>query len=89
MGFFKSQHWCVTDKTDDLWSVKYDLIKEGYLQFVELRGIDAGHEVVQVLADPLERQRGENGEDRACQQRRPSDFPAKVGSRRGSEIEMK
>src|SRR6266403_1186140 len=38
--------WCTTDELGESWAVKIDLIEEGYLEGTELRGIDAGHEVL-------------------------------------------
>ena len=82
MGFVRcSQHWCVTDESDQLWCVEYDIIEKGYIQMVELRGIDAGHEFVQVSADPLEQKTGENGEDRACLWRGTPACPVRERSR--------
>jgi hypothetical protein len=39
---------CATDELDKLWSVEYDFI------IVEWRGLDLGHKVLQVFADPSE-----------------------------------
>jgi hypothetical protein len=50
---------------DELWCVKYDSIEEGYIQLAELRGIDAGHDDLQVFGDPFEPKTYESGEDRA------------------------
>jgi hypothetical protein len=61
------QLWCATDELDGLWCVEYNLIEEGYIQPPKSRGIDAGHEVLQVLADPFEPQKAEKGEDNPCQ----------------------
>ena len=44
-------------------SVKYQLMEEGYLQVVELRGIDPGHKVVQLFASPFDVKLSENGEN--------------------------
>jgi hypothetical protein len=46
---------------------------EGDRQVVE-RGIDLRYEVLQVLADPLELEIGESGEDKACRRRRTLAF---------------
>jgi hypothetical protein len=59
------ERWCAIDKSDELSGVKYDLIEKGYTQPVELRGIDTGHEVLQVIAGLFERKRCEDREDRA------------------------
>jgi hypothetical protein len=48
-----------------LCCVGYNIIEEDYVQGVESRGIDAGHEVVQIFGDPLEGEISENGKDRA------------------------
>jgi hypothetical protein len=50
-------------------------MEEGYRQGLELWGIDLGHEVLQVFADPLECQRGESGEENACERRWTSAIP--------------
>ena len=64
MGFFEGyQRWCAIDKLHELWHVEYDIIEEYYIQVVELRGIDAGHEVLQIFADSLETKQYESGED--------------------------
>jgi hypothetical protein len=47
----------VTDESDQLWCVEYDIVEKGYRQVVKLRGIDAGHEVVQIFAGPLEQKK--------------------------------
>ena len=57
----------MTDELDQLCYVEY--IEKGYIQLIELRGIDAGHEVLQIFADPSVIKRCENGEDRACRGR--------------------
>ena len=54
------------DELDELWCVKCDIIEEVYVQVVELRGIDAGHKVLQIFAVPLEGKICENSEGRAC-----------------------
>ena len=53
----------MTDESGQLWCVEYDIIEKVYSQVVELRRIDAGHEVVQIFADPLELKICETGED--------------------------
>ena len=55
--------------------VRCDLIEKGYTKGGELRGIDAGHEVLQVFADPFEHQLCENGENRASRWRRAFALP--------------
>ena len=59
-----------TDELEELWCVEYDLIEEGYMQFVEARGIDPGQDLLQIFAGPLELNFGEIGEDKACQRGR-------------------
>jgi len=44
---------------DELRYVEYDL---GYGQAIEFESIDAGHEVLRVFADPIERKINESGE---------------------------
>ena len=48
-----------------LWCVEYDIVGKNYIQAVELRGIDAGHEVLQIFGNSLEPKMCENREDRA------------------------
>jgi hypothetical protein len=71
-----------------LWGVEYEIIEKGYNQAVELRGIDAGHEVVQIFADPLEIKICENREDRACRRRGASACRVRTRSR-GFEFKRK
>jgi hypothetical protein len=44
-------------------------MEEGYTDSVKQRGIDPGHNVLQVLRDPLELKTSENREDCVCRQR--------------------
>ena len=89
MGFSEfSRHWSATDELHELWCVKYDIIEEGYVQNGELRGIDAGHKVLQILADPLKRKLCESGEDRASRGRRTPGCLVRAGSR-GLEFKRK
>jgi len=41
-----TEFWCTTDEFGESWSVKIDLIEEIYCQIIELRGVDAGHEIL-------------------------------------------
>ena len=68
----------------ELWNVEYELMEEGYPDGVEQRGIDPGHDVVQVFADPLELKTSESGEDGACWRRWTSAFPWSGRDRRDS-----
>ena len=43
----------MTDESDELWCVEFNFIEESYVQLDESRGIDMGHKVVQVFANPL------------------------------------
>ena len=73
MGLYgRFQVWCATDELHEMWCVEYDLIEEVYNQAVELGGIDVGHEVVQIFADPSENKLSEREEGRACPRRRTS-----------------
>jgi hypothetical protein len=67
--------WCTTDELGELWSVEGELIEEGYRQGLESWGIDLGKEVLRVLADPLECQIGDGGEESACERRWMSASP--------------
>jgi hypothetical protein len=44
-----------------LWNVDYGMADEGYPDGVKQRGIDPGHEVLQVIADSLELKLSESG----------------------------
>jgi hypothetical protein len=69
------------DEQRDLVDIKDELIEELYMDIVEERSVDSGHEVLQVLADTFESDVGERGEDGACQWRWMSDSSVKVRSR--------
>jgi hypothetical protein len=49
-------------------------MEEVYIQVGEQRGIDPGHEVLQIFADPFKRQPGKNREESECLWRRTSAF---------------
>jgi hypothetical protein len=71
MGFFEPlQPWCAADELVELWGVENDLIEKEYIQLVESRDIDVGHEVVQVFAVPFKPQKSENRKDGACRGKR-------------------
>jgi hypothetical protein len=38
--------WCSIDELGKLAGVKVDLIEENYIKKTELRGVDAGHEIL-------------------------------------------
>jgi hypothetical protein len=59
----------MTDEPRELSDVKDKLTEEHDTDIVEKWGIDSGHEVLQVLADALELEAGESGEDSTCQRR--------------------
>jgi len=61
-------------KMDKPRDFEYNLIKEGNAHEVQSRGINAGHEVLQILADASELKKKRGGENRACQGRRTSAF---------------
>jgi hypothetical protein len=67
---------------DELWCVEYYLIEKGYTQPVELRDINAGHEALQVSADPFKHKICEDREDKACQGRWMSAFLVRERLRR-------
>src|SRR6266849_1388775 len=37
------EFWCMIDELGESWAVIIDLIEEGYIHVVELRGVDVGH----------------------------------------------
>jgi hypothetical protein len=79
MAYFGcSQPWCAADELAELWCIEYDVIEEGYFKVAESRGIDVGHEVVQVFAVPFEVKGCKNGEDRACRGRKMSGWPVRA-----------
>jgi hypothetical protein len=59
--------------------VKIDLIEERYTQDLELKGVDEGHKVLQMLATPLKR---------ISSSGRPSTLPTRATSMR-SDFKMK
>jgi hypothetical protein len=61
-----------------LGAVEIDLIEENYVQVAESRGIDAGHNVIQIFTDSSELKMHESGKDRACRRRRSLSFPIRV-----------
>ncbi len=40
------EFWCTIDELGESWVVKIDLIEENYIQMIELRGVEAGHEIL-------------------------------------------
>ena len=46
--------WCVTDELVEFWSVEINIFKEHGQKLVKSRGIDLGHEALQVFADSFE-----------------------------------
>jgi len=40
------EYWCTADELDESWGVKIDLIEKGYIQEIQLRDVDEGHEVL-------------------------------------------
>jgi hypothetical protein len=46
-------------------------MEECYPDGIKQRGIDPGHEVLQVFAGPMESDKSESGEDSACWRRLP------------------
>jgi len=40
------EYWCTTDELGESRAVKIDLIEKGYMQAIELRGVDEGHEIL-------------------------------------------
>jgi len=76
--------WRAHDELGELLSVEYrlmEIVEEAYPQAVEKRGIDPGHEVLQIFVDPLELPRSESGEESACLRKWTSGFPARATSK--------
>ena len=38
--------WCTIDELSESWAVKIDLVEENCIKRIELRGVDAGHEIL-------------------------------------------
>jgi hypothetical protein len=79
---------CVLDEPRKLADVKEELIDEYYVDTLELRGIDLGDEVLQVLAYTSEPEGCERGEDSACERRWTSGSLIRARSR-GCEFDDK
>ena len=73
--------WGATDELSELWRVERPLMENVYAQLVKLRGINWGHEVFQIFADPFERQQSENREESAYRRRWTSGFPVRAAQR--------
>ena len=72
----------MTDKSGELWCDEYDIIEEGYIQASESRGINTGHEDLQVFTTPSERKIVENREGSAYRGRRTLAFLVRERSRK-------
>src|SRR6266852_6223727 len=70
--------WCSTDELGKSGGVEIDLIEENYVGVAELRGIDAGHKVIQIFTDSSKVKIRETGKDRACRRRRTLAFASRV-----------
>ena len=57
-------------------------MEEGYMEAVEFRGIDPGHDVLQIVANAFKIEICESGKDKARGRRRTSAFSVRAGSRR-------
>jgi hypothetical protein len=66
--------WCASNELSELWSVEYESMEEPYIKAVEKGRIDPGHEVLQVLTDPLEAKIRQS-EGRTYGRMRTSAFP--------------
>ena len=64
-------------KLGELWYGKFELMEEGYRDEVKQRGIDRGHQVFQVFADPIELKTSESGEDGMCWRQWTSPLPGR------------
>ena len=56
---------CTINELDESRGVKIYLIEESYFHSVELRGVDAGHEFLEIFGSTFEMKVVERGEDRA------------------------
>jgi hypothetical protein len=65
-----------------LGCVEYGLIEKDYIQGVNSRGIDAGHEVLEVFAGHFDPEISEKRENRARCGRKMSAFLVRARSRR-------
>ena len=66
--------WRATQEPAELWMVEFKSPDGVYIDRVEQRGIDPGHEVLQVFANPVNLKIDERGEDNACWRRHVSEF---------------
>lgn len=69
MSFFgRFEAWRATDELDKMWVVEisYLIIEEGYGQAEESRGIDPGHNILQIICDTLKIKTSQGREDIAC-----------------------
>jgi hypothetical protein len=74
--------WCAADELGELRGIEYELMEEGYVEAVESRSIDPGHDVLQIVAYAFEIEIRESGEDKGRGRRRTSAFSVRAGSRR-------
>ena len=56
--------WCTINELGESCEVKIDLIEESYIQGIELRGVDEGHEVLYIFDDSFETKNMKSGGDR-------------------------
>ena len=59
------ESWRTINESGESCTIKIDLIKETYLHLVELRGVDVGHELLQIFGNSIETKFGKNGKDGA------------------------
>jgi hypothetical protein len=60
------------------WAVKIDFVEKSYIHFVELRGVDVGHEFLQIFGNAFESKFVESREDRAFWGRQTWNFPVRA-----------
>ena len=60
-----SECWCTIDELGESWAVEIDLIEERYIRVDESRGVDTGHEVLQIFGNAFEMKSVESGKDKA------------------------
>ena len=66
MGCIKD--FCATEEVAEEWNVEFEFLEEGHFDAVE-RGINSGHDVLQVPAIAGDGKVGESGEDYAWERR--------------------
>jgi hypothetical protein len=76
------EHPCTMNELREMSEVKDELIEEHYIDILDQRSVDSGHEVFKVLADTSELEEDEWGEYSVCERRWMSDSSIEARIRR-------